>query len=255
MHRQLLVQEVLLHRRLDRLEPPAHLLVVRVQLLLHLTPLTLQVLPVREQLVDAVALAGVGALELAALVENVVDVLVDPVAVEHQVVVGELALEIAHLVGELLAYPLELAVVAVVLLRLVDVALERADLRLHLGALGVQLLDVVRVVVDLPRRPVARGAHPAKALLRRRALGDVHLRVHADARRVDRPRARGALPAAERGARARPGPHARAHPNPSGAGRHLTGRHLAWRHLAGDAAPRARARATAARGHRRTTAS
>ena len=38
-------------------------------------------------------------------------------------------------------------------------------------------------------------------------------------------------------------------------GGNLTGRHLAWWHLTGDAASRARACATAARGHRRTTAS
>ena len=86
------LEEVLLHRGLHRLEPARHLLVVLVELPLDLAPLALDVLPVREQLVHAVPLARVRALELPALLEHILHVPVDPVAVEHQVVVGELAL-------------------------------------------------------------------------------------------------------------------------------------------------------------------
>ena len=62
---------------------------------------------------------------------------------------------------------------------------------------GAQLRQEVRIVLDLPLGP-SRGAHARQALLRDGAVGDIHVGVLPDARRVDRPGARGALPRARR---------------------------------------------------------
>ena len=152
-----------------------------------------------EELVDAPAVLVVLVAQLLRLLEHLLDVAVGARAVEEQVVVGELALQAPHLVGQRLVLALQLAVGGVVLLALFDVALEHLNLLHDLGALGAEEREVVRVVLDLPLRPHARRLHPRQALLRHGAVGDVHVGVEADAAHVDGARAAGAQPHAGAG--------------------------------------------------------
>ena len=115
--------EVLLHAGVDRLEPLGELLVVAHELALDVAPLRLEGGAVLEQLVHAPAVAVVRRREVLRLLEHLVHFAMRSRAVEQQVVIGELALQSAHVVGERLVLALELAVRRVVLLALLDRAL------------------------------------------------------------------------------------------------------------------------------------
>mmetsp|Transcript_10870 Transcript_10870/g.23171 ORF Transcript_10870/g.23171 Transcript_10870/m.23171 type:complete len:526 (-) Transcript_10870:471-2048(-) len=128
------LEEALLERRVDRVEAARHLLVVLLQVVLHFAALRLDGHALVEDAINAVALFSVDVHQLRALLSDVARLLVDASAVEHQVVVRQLALQVAHLSGEGLVLPLELAVRRVVLLALLNLTLEHADFFHDLGA-------------------------------------------------------------------------------------------------------------------------
>ena len=171
------LQESLLHRRVHLLELIRELLLMAHQLVLHVARLRLERVAVLEELVDALAVGAVLLPQARRLLEHLVHLAVRARPVEQQVVVGELPLQRAHVVGECLVLALELAVRRVVLLPLLHIRLQLLDLALDLRAFGAQQREEVRLVLDLPRGAVARGAHAREALLRGRPVLDVHVRV------------------------------------------------------------------------------
>ena len=151
-----------------------------VQRALELASVTLDILPLREERVRALALGAVRGLELRDFVKNVRHFAPGARTVEEQVVIGEAALERAHLVAQRLVPPLERAIRRVLRTRRVRLPLEARRLLVDGGAARAQLSEEEVAVLDLTTGAGARarGGRAAHPLLRDRPVRDGDRRVH-----------------------------------------------------------------------------
>jgi hypothetical protein len=156
----------------------------------------LDLLLVTSQFVLHVFLLGEESVEVALLLvvlvldvhEEVLDIFglsVGAVLVEGQVVVGQLAFELAHVLDEHLVAALESQVLCVVLVDVVDFLLHLLDLVSDLVVFVLEQVHVIVAVINLAARSQAGSLHAHHTMVGHRAVHGVDLGVITDTSVVD----------------------------------------------------------------------
>jgi len=181
-----LLQQLLVALQLLRGQLVDLLLVLAVDLRhlgLHAAHALLLLLVEQEDAVDLFRLLGVAVVQLLLHLADLGRVRAAAHLVHGQVVVGQLAFQVAHLERHGLVLALQLRALRLVLGVLLDLALQLVDLGRDLRRLAVQFaLEEGRVLhLSTGASATRADAHSHHALLGHRSVGHVHLRVEADA--------------------------------------------------------------------------